>query len=511
MNYRITIILLGSWLFGLAYPVMAIHHPDEQRRALIEQLKSLALEDLIEVETFNPKASSAARKEQKLTDTAAALFVITQEDIRRSGITTLPEVLRLVPGVQVARINANRWAISARGFNGLFSSKLLVMIDGRSVYTLLRSEVYWDVQDVLLEDVDRIEVIRGPGASLWGANAVNGIINIITKSAKDTTGNSVSLHAGNAEEKTIASFRHGGSFSDTAHYRVYGKFYDHDNFSSEQGLKGYDQWEMRRGGFRTDTELNTEDTLTLQGDIYGGTARQDVFLFTPAPRVEQDEIRVAGFNLLGRWEHNTERGNMALQAYYDRTQHDEFVYGEHRGNFDLDFQHRFRYSENQEYIWGLGYRFTYDKLRNSPTMSYTPDKQHNKLYSAFVQGEFKIPLNPLFILNMANPQEPNDWIKLTIGSKFENYGSSEVEVQPTIRALWAVNHQHSLWGAISKAVRIPSRSDKDIKFLVFFPGATNSVALGTGNPDVLPEELIAYELGYRFYPNQDFLLDTNIF
>jgi iron complex outermembrane receptor protein len=176
-------VLSGIWFLSNA--VIADQSDDQQRRTLIEQLKSLALSELIEVETFNPKASSAARKEQKLTDTSAALFVITQEDIRRSGITTLPEVLRLVPGVQVARINANRWAISIRGSNGLFASRLLVMIDGRSVYTLLRSEVNWDVQDVMLEDVDRIEVIRGPGASLWGANAVNGIINIITKSAEN--------------------------------------------------------------------------------------------------------------------------------------------------------------------------------------------------------------------------------------------------------------------------------------------------------------------------------------
>jgi iron complex outermembrane receptor protein len=186
------------------------------------------------------------------------------------------------------------------------------------------------------------------------------------------------------------------------------------------------------------------------------------------------------------------------------------AYGEHRGNFDLDFQHRWQRTENQEYIWGLGYRFTHDEIRGTPILSYHPDRQQDRLYSAFVQGEFKIPLNPLGIFGVVTPQEPNDWIRLTIGSKFEKYGSSDLEIQPTIRALWAANNQHSLWGSISKAVRIPSRSDKDINFFLFHP-LVNGVARGTGNPDFLPEELISYELGYRFYPNQDFLLDTNVF
>ncbi len=515
MNYPIIInLLLGICFFCTSTVVIANQSKDETHRALIEQLKNLTLEDLIEVETFNPKASSAARKEQKLTDTAGALFVITQEDIRRSGITTLPEILRLVPGVQVARVNANRWAISIRGSNGLFASKLLVMIDGRSVYSLLRSEVNWEVQDVMLEDVERIEVIRGPGASLWGANAVNGIVNIITKSSEQTQGNLISLYAGTNEEKAIASFRHGGTFNDgNSHYRVYGKLYNHDNFITESGQKNYDQWEMHRSGFRTDTQIDTQESLTIQGDVYDGKTRQDVFLALPMPGMVQDDILLRGFNLLSRWEQTSESGDISLQAYYDRAQRDEITYNERRDNIDLDFQHRFLYSENQEYIWGLGYRFTHDKLEGTPTLSYTPDKKSDYLYSAFVQGEFRLPLDFLNISG-ETPQEPSDWIKLTVGSKFENYGASNTEVQPTLRVLWAANNQHSLWAAVSKAMRIPSRSDKDISFFLFYQvpeAGINGISHGIGNHDFQPEELIAYELGYRFYPNQKFLLDTNIF
>jgi iron complex outermembrane receptor protein len=229
-----TLFILLTFLVIPIYAAIE-KHSDEERRNIIGELKTLSLEQLSNIEIFNPEASSAARKVQKLSDTAAALFVITQEDIRRAGFTSLPEALRMVPGVQVARINANKWAISARGLNGLFASKLLVMIDGRTVYTPLRSEVFWDVQDLLIEDVDHIEVIRGPGASLWGANAVNGIINIITKTTKDTQNNLLTTYTADGEKRAIVGLRHGGKLGNKGHYKIYGKFYDHDNFVNNHG------------------------------------------------------------------------------------------------------------------------------------------------------------------------------------------------------------------------------------------------------------------------------------
>ncbi len=247
---------------------------EQQQRTTLNQLKKLSLTELSKIETFNPQAGLAARKIQKLTDTATALFVITQEDIRRAGITHLAEALRMVPGIQVARINANKWAISARGFNGMFASKLLVMIDGRNVYTLLRSEVFWDVQDTLLEDVDRIEVIRGPGASLWGANAVNGIVNIITKSAAKTQDNLITTTLGNGEERTIIGIRHGRAINADTHYRIYAKFYEHDSFLDVDGNDQRDHWQQKRSGFRIDKKTTNDDSLTLQGDIYQGFSKQ---------------------------------------------------------------------------------------------------------------------------------------------------------------------------------------------------------------------------------------------
>ncbi|RKZ74466.1 MAG: TonB-dependent receptor [Gammaproteobacteria bacterium] len=502
------LILFSTMVHCLA----AIDAKDLQRRALIEQLKNLTLTELSEVETFNPKAGLAARKLQKLTDTAAALFVITQEDIRRAGITHLAEALRMVPGVQVARINASTWAISARGFNGMFASKLLVMIDGRNVYTLLRSEVFWDVQDTLLEDVDRIEVIRGPGASLWGANAVNGIINIITKSADKTQGNLVTTTFGDGEERTIIGVRHGGTLNDDTHYRIYGKFYEHDSFLNAAGNDQQDRWHQKRAGFRIDQETTTDDNLTFQGDIYQGFAKQQLLdLIIGSPFI--DQTKVSGFNLLGRWQRQLDNGDMSLQTYYDHTKRNEITLGDHRGIFDIDFQHRLQYSEKQEYIWGLGYRYSHDNMDNSISVSYLPEKRQDHLFSAFVQGEF-----------MLQPER----LKLTLGSKFEHNDYSGFEIQPTTRLLWTLNNKHSVWAAISRAVRSPARTDENIQYIL---PATASIAIIQkahrdysnadldqiktqiiqGNLDYQSETVLAYELGYRFNLTNRFMLDTSLF
>lgn len=488
------LLLMGLFLtVGIPSYASDMDPEMQAKRAVIMLLKNLTLADLIEVETFNPKALSAARKIQKLSDTAAALFVLTQEDLRRAGVTRISEALRMVPGVQVARIDANKWAISARGLNGQYASKLLVMIDGRTVYTPLRSEVYWDVQDLLIEDIARIEVIRGPGASLWGANAVNGVINIITKSALETQGNLISTYLGQGEEKGIVGVQHGGEFGNSVAYRVYGKFYDHDHFLDAEGQAQPDDWQMNRGGFRLDWKATETDNLSLQSDVYKGSAGQKVLAPIPFPNIFNDQMNLDGVNLLGHWERNWSNGDMVLQAYYDHTHRQDASLSESRDTYDLDFQHRWQRHETQEFIWGLGFRQSRDNLISSPVFIYTPSQRQNNLFSAFVQGEFL--LQPL---------------RITVGSKFEHNDYTGWEIQPTLRALWNLNAQHSLWGAVSRAVRTPSRSDVD--------GRTETLDLLSlmrfnvlGNPEFKSETLLAYELGYRFSPANRFLLDTTLF
>lgn len=466
---------------------------EEDQHQIFKQLKSLSLKELSEVEIFNPESGLATRKVQKLTDTAAALFVITQEDIRRAGITHLAEALRMVPGIQVARIDASKWAISARGLNGQYTSKLLVMVDGRSVYTQLRSEVYWDVQDLLIEDIAYIEVIRGPGASLWGANAVNGVINIVTKPAQNTQGTLLTTHFGNNEEQAIVGIRHGGELDNGLAYRIYGKFSEHDSFVNAQGQEHNDNWDMKRAGFRLDWENSEHNALTFQGNAYQGVIQQKLFE-TATFSIINDQADVEGFNLLGRWQRDLTNGDMILQTYLDHTEREDISLGEIRKTYDLDFQHRWQRSEKQEIIWGLGFRHTRDQITGSAVLTYDPEKRGDNLFSAFLQGEF-----------LFHPD-----LKLMAGTKVEHNDYTGFEIQPTLRALWTLNPQHSLWAAISRAVRTPSRSDDDARLNSISP-LLDLRMNAIGSRDFQSEELLAYELGYRFKLAQQFLLDTNLF
>jgi iron complex outermembrane receptor protein len=478
--FPLGLLLTTVGMPGYASELENLDSDMQAKRAIIAQLKGLTLEQLIEVETFNPKGNLAARKFQQLTETAAALFVITQEDIRRAGITRLAEALRMVPGLQVARISPHQWAISARGLNEYYASKLLVMIDGRTVYTPLRSEVFWDVQDILIEDVERIEVIRGPGASLWGANAVNGIINIITKAAKDTPGNLVTTQVGSGEEQGVVEMQHGGSLlNDGGHYRVYGKFYQQDGFPNAQGVAQNNHWQMRRGGGRLDGDASNRDALTLQGDIYEGIAKQPTIIpMPPVPPLVEAQTDVKGFNILSRWQHHLDNGDFLLQSYYDRTYRKELFSEEHREIFDLDFQHRWQVNGQHEFMWGLGYRYTQDKLDGFYIISYQPPRRHDQLFSAFVQSEW--------LLQPA--------LRLTIGSKFEHNNYTGFEFQPTTRLLWHFAEKQSVWAAVSRAVRTPSRTDEDMVLNLTVP---NFQMVIQGNADLKSESLLAYELGYR--------------
>lgn len=452
-------------------------------------LRNLPLADLLNVNIINRKGTLAARKVQTLGDTAAALFVITNEDIRRAGITSLPEALRMAPGIQVAHINANKWAISARGSNAPYSSKLLVMIDGRTVYSPWQSSVFWDIQDVVIEDIDRIEVIRGPGGALWGANAVNGIINIVTRSSEMTQGNMLSIHADTGEEPLIATVRHGGEIDNTMFYRVYGKFYQHAPFLDEHGEEIHDSWLLRRGGFRLDWEKDEQNRFTLQGDIYDGFTNEESIDRNARDVHATDYLDLYGHNILGRWQYQQENDITTLQIYYDNTNRDRPLNKELRDTYDIDFQQNLTLTHTHSLIWGLGFRRTSDTLDTS----YTPSKRTTQLFSGFIQYEW-----------LFEPQK----LRFTIGSKLEHNDYTGFEWQPTIRLLWTPLKEHSAWVAISKAVRTPSRIDSDLKSR----GSTPTMIVNyTGNPNFKPEQVIAYEMGYRFKYADSAFFDANIF
>ncbi len=438
-------------------------------------LTELSLEELMDVEV-----TSVSKKPQKLSEVAAAVFVISGEDIRRSGVNSIPEALRMAPGLQVARIDANKWAISSRGFNGRFANKLLVLIDGRSVYTTLTGGVYWDVQDTLLEDIERIEVIRGPGAALWGANAVNGVINIITKEAKNTQGGLLLAGVG-TEERGIAGVRYGGSFGEHTHYRVYGKVFNRDGGKYVSGDDSHDNWDGMHAGFRMDISEGKGDDFTLQGDVYHGESDE---------RAWKDSLKVSTFeldsdnfgaNLLGRWTRRlSSTDEMAFQLYYDRATRENNYTGFIRlDTIDLDFQHRLAFNECNEVVWGVGYRSVRDDLTHTPFLYYDPESSNRDLFSGFIQDDISLI---------------EDRLCLTVGSKFEYNDYTGFEVQPGIRMIWAFRDRQSVWAAVSRAVRTPSRVEQEGRVTTIEGPPTVYLY---GGDHMKSEEVTAFEVGYR--------------
>ena len=452
--------------------------------------------------------SSVSRQESTVGKSPAAVFVITNEMIRRSGALSIPEVLRMAPGVEVARIDSSRYAISIRGFNSRFSNKLLVQIDGRSVYTPLFGGVFWDAQDVVLEDVEQIEVIRGPGATVWGANAVNGIINIITKNASETQGVYVQA-GGGTYEHGFTTGRYGGRMGKDTSYRVYGKWFDRGSGGATPGAppgENIDDFHQGRGGFRTDWTASEQDTVTLQGDCYRDLAGSFGVRpsMTPPTFIQSgsDPEQASGQNIVCRWTHKIDdESEWSLQSYFDHTERDwlEMDFGEKRNTADVDFCHHFPLADRHKMTWGLQYRNTGDKIRNAPFMlSFTPAERNINLYSCFVQDEITL--------------SENRWY-LTIGSKFEHNDFSGFEYQPTIRLLWTPSPKYSLWGAISRAVRIPTRADQNIRIVVP-PVATSPVPvfpLILGQSGFKSEEELAYEVGIRGQPTEELAWDLAVF
>ena len=477
------LLFIASGANGRAQELYAYHPPEE--------LKKLSVEQLLDVDV-----TSVSKYPEKLSEAAAAVSVLTQSDIESSGVTNIPDALRLVPGLDVAQVDAHTWAISSRGFNDIFANKLLVLIDGRTVYTPLFSGVFWETQDVFLADVDRIEVVRGPGATLWGANAVNGVINIITKSARDTQGLYVSA-GGGIEDRGFTNIRYGVKLSDDAYLRVYGKYFDRDDSVLSNDTDAHDTWDMYHGGFRLDWDSNTQNSFTFQGDIYTGDQEETYTIPTftfPFAKTIFSTDEVSGGNLLGRWTRNFSPDSVGtLQAYYDRTVRDSPIFGEDRDTGDVDLQHRFTLGERQQIVWGLGFRVTHADIKNSLNVSFVPSDRTLTLYSAFVQDE--ITIIP-------------DRLRLTIGSKFEHNDFTGFEIQPSARALWTPGHNQTIWGSISRAVRTPSEAETDVRLNPAPPVPIPPGFLTIfGNPNFNSEKLVAYELGYRVQPINQLSLD----
>lgn len=442
----------------------------------IAQLKKFSVDELMDIQV-----TSVSKHAEKLSEAPSAIQVITGDEIRRSGASSIPEALRLASNLHVAQQDSRQWAISARGFNNGLGNKMLVLIDGRTVYTPLFSGVFWDVQDTLLEDVDRIEVISGPGATLWGANAVNGVINIITRRASESQG--LYLEGGGGTElRGFGGFRYGGEFTSNVFYRVYAKHTRRDHSETSADTVAGDDWWITQGGFRVDWEASEFSLMTFQGDLYDGQISQ------AAP----GDVGVSGGNVLARLTHSyADETEIQLQMYYDRAERRiPGTFTENLNTFDVDFQHRLPLGGRHDFMWGLGYRLLGDDVRNGPGLAFRPETVTLNLFTAFLQDEITLI---------------EDRLSLTLGSKFEHNDFTGFEIQPSARLSHLIDDKQMVWGAVSRAVRTPSRLDRDF----FIPGTAPFAILG--GPNFESESLVAYELGYRVRPREDLSVSAAAF
>lgn len=449
-----------------------------------KDLTKVSIEDLMNIEV-----TSASKKEQKLSRVAAAMFVITQEDIRRSGATNIEDALRIVPGLDVAEINGSTWAIGARGFNEQLSNKLLVIVDGRIVYTEAFGGVYWDAVDVPLEDIDRIEVIRGPGGSIWGANAVNGVISIFTKRAVAARGGLVAVTGGNIVE-SLGTVEYGDTIGKETNYRVFAKYNNEGPMYDLTGQSGDDGWRALRGGFRTDSILSAKDTLTLEGDLYtereGELAYFLPSLTSPGLITIPDEITSAGGSIQANWKHQySDRADSELQISFTHYTRDDPLEAEERSTLYVDYQHHFAWGARQDVIWGFGDLYTNGQINGTLTVFFSPPGRSLDVADAFVQDEIAILPDRLYV---------------TAGTKLEHNSYTGFEFLPSIRATLELNKQQMLWAAVSRAVRTPTPNDTDLSVNLGEVAVTNGVPVVLrfiGNKNFQNERLVAYEAGYR--------------
>lgn len=471
-----------TWMV-LAVIIFAPERAYTQEEVLADTLKKLSLEEL-----FNVEVTSVSRRQEKLSEVASAIQVITREDIRRSAATSIPEALRLATNLQTAQINSNAWIIGARGFNSAFPNKLLVMIDGRTVYSPLFAGVFWDALSVVLEDIERIEVISGPGGTLWGANAVNGVINIITKKASDSQGLYAAVAAG-SYMRDHEVIRYGGKIGDNLSYRIYAQHHHRKNtyMPTNEDQDYTDDWYLAQTGFRLDWNASEKDNVMVQGNYYDGKQYTAV-----------EPSYVDGQNILALWSHNfSETSELIVQAYFDRTWRRDTpsTFSDQLYTTDLDFQHGFSIGKRNRFLWGGGYRRMDNHILHATIFAgFLPPRRSMDLYSAFVQDEIELVPEAL---------------QFTIGTKLQHNFFSGFEIQPSARLAWTPNQHHTVWSAVSRAVRAPSRIDSDLFYPTFeVPPGTPHVA---GGPDFVSEKVIAYELGYRFTPVGNFSVSVASF
>jgi iron complex outermembrane receptor protein len=442
------------------------------------QLSQLTLEELADI-----TITSVSRRDERLIDAAASIYVITAGDIRRSGATSLPEALRLAPNLQVARLDAGQYAITARGFNNAIGNKLLVLIDGRTIYAPFFSGVLWDQQDVFLDDVDRIEVISGPGSTLWGTNAVNGVINVVTRSAGETQGTLAVASGGNREAELAV--HHGIALGADRNVRIYAKRSQSQNTKKASGTSVADGWDRALAGFRADWS-GAGDDFMLQGSAARGKS-EDRGVFGA---VALTPVETAESNLLAQWSrHRSDGSSLRLQGYYNRSERDDAVlYRPKEEIFDLEFQHGLQFGRHGV-MWGAGYRRAHDDIRPGFFFGFVPASRTMHWASLFAQDEVRL----------------GDAVVLTVGTRLEHNGFTGTEVLPSARLAWKPADTQLLWAAASRAVRAPARLDRDI---VLPPNPPYIIA---GGPDFVSEVANVYELGYRAQPTPDLTFSVTAF
>lgn len=484
----------------LLFLMIALCLPASLPASDLSQLKLLSLEQLGNIEV-----TIAGRSPQKQQDVAAAVHVISRQQILNSGATSVPELLRLVPGMHVARLDNNKWSIASRGFSSRITNKLLVMIDGRSVYSPLFGGVLWDQQGVMIEDLQRIEIIRGPGASIWGANAVNGVINIISRKASETQGQYVGLVAGEGTEQIM--FRHGGTLGDSGHYRLYGQSQYQPESAALNGGGADDEGDELRTGFRLDWLAGQQNEFTLQGDLYRSNLSEKLQRLTIAPPFNEsfkDDIDLKGGNLLGRWNRDNGDGDSTTwQFYIDYAERDQHILRQNRFTLDLDYDRQLTPSNRHSLTWGINYRYTRDKLPLGDLAEvqlrlFSPESRSDELFSLFLQDEITLV--------------PDRWW-LTLGSKFESNDYTGFEYQPSARLRWTPSDTTTYWAAISRAVRTPTRAESDGAMILGLadPGPPPQALGLIGNDNLDAERLLAYELGFRYQPSAQLKIDLALF
>jgi iron complex outermembrane recepter protein len=468
--------------------------PQPSPTTVSKDLGQMSIEDLMNLEV-----TSGAKEEEPVQRTAAAIFVITSEDIRRSGATTLPDVLRMAPGLDVAQINGSAWAVSSRGFNDEFSNKMLVLVDGRTVYSPLFSGVSWDAVDMLLADIDRIEVIRGPGAALWGTNAVNGVINIITKKAEQTQGGMVTAGGGNVEGGYGAA-QYGGRIGGSGFYRVFTKGFDKISFPGEPGQGPQGGWDLEHAGFRADLKLSTRDSLTIQGDLFQSFAQGTTSFTTSLDPLVSGLVpgtrRTTGGNLEAKWSRTySPTAGFSLQTYYDNTDTSASIIGLNIHTFDVEFQDQFAINGRSEIVWGVDFRHVQIITEGTVAVSFSPVNTYENLASGFIQDEIEIvPFK----------------LRLTLGGRLQQDYRAGQEFQPDVRLLWTPNTRHAFWLAASRAYRGLTPADTSVQARL---GAIPSglglsvVPESLGNPVMKTEAAVALQVGYRTEITKSFSTD----